>query len=109
MVGLTTSVWGRSAKPTERWSNILVGGCASGCASNTKSGQGETRVSRRRPCIKSLAWFVLQHELPAFRGRHREPFSESWMRSLRLSSSISGGVETGHGGAIEAPANERTG
>jgi len=35
--------------------------------------------------------------------------SPSWMRQLRLSSSISGGVETRHGEANEAPANERAG
>ena len=36
-------------------------------------------------------------------------FSESRMREIRLSGSMSGGVETGHGEAIEAPANERAG
>ena len=36
-------------------------------------------------------------------------FSESRMREIRLSGSISGGVETWHGEAIEAPANERAG
>jgi hypothetical protein len=33
-----------------------------------------------RPCISGLAWFDLQRGPPAFRGRQREPFSESWMR-----------------------------
>jgi len=45
-----------------------------------KEQAGETRVSLSKPCIKSLAWFVLPHEPAVFRGRQREPFSESWMR-----------------------------
>jgi RNA-directed DNA polymerase len=31
-------------------------------------------------CTRSLAWFHLLCGPPAFRGRQREPFSESWMR-----------------------------
>ena len=109
MVGPTTSAWVRSAKPTERWSNTPVGGFASGCVSNTKSREEGTLGFLRRPCISGLAWSDLQSGPPAFRGRQRETFSESWMRQLRLSSSISGGVETRHGVATEAPANERAG
>jgi hypothetical protein len=51
-------VWGRSVKPTERWSNTCAGGFVSGCVSNTKSGPGGTRGFPRRPCIRSLAWFA---------------------------------------------------
>ena len=36
-------------------------------------------------------------------------FSESQMREICLSGAISGGVETWHGGVIEALANERAG
>jgi len=36
-------------------------------------------------------------------------FSESRMREICLSGSISGGVETWHGEDNEAPANERAG
>ena len=36
------------------------------------------------------AWSVLPSGLAAFRGRHRDPFSESRMRENRLSGSMSG-------------------
>src|SRR5690349_10797953 len=36
------------------------------------------------------AWFALPREPAAFRGRPREPFSESRMRETRLSGSMSG-------------------
>jgi len=39
-------------------------------------------------------WFVSMHETSAFRGRNREPFSESWMHKMCLSSSMSGKKET---------------
>jgi RNA-directed DNA polymerase len=60
--------------------NIRADGCASGCVSNTKSGPEGTRGFPRRLCIRSLAWFASQRGPPAFRGRRRESFSESWMR-----------------------------
>ncbi len=80
MVGLTTSAWVRSVTPTEPWSNIRVGGFASGCVSNTKSGRVGIRGFPRMLCIRSLAWFDLQRGPPVFRGRKRETFSESRMR-----------------------------
>jgi hypothetical protein len=39
---------------------------------------------------ESLDSFALPDGPPAFRGPYREPFSESWMCEMRLSSSISG-------------------
>src|SRR4029077_961910 len=74
MGGLTTSAWGRSAKPTEPWRNIHADGFASGCASNTKSGQVGPRVFPCKLCIRSLAWFDLLRGPPVFRGRTRESF-----------------------------------
>lgn len=38
----------------------------------------------------SLDWFVSLHEPPAFRGPYRDPFSESWINEMRLSSPMSG-------------------
>jgi group II intron reverse transcriptase/maturase len=66
------------------------------CVKHKEQGRGNTRFPRRS-CIRSLAWFDLPRGPPVFRGRQRDTFSESWMRQLRLSSSISGGVETRHG------------
>jgi hypothetical protein len=60
--------------------NIRAGGFASGCVSNTKSRQVGPRVFSYKLCIRSLAWFALPRGPPVFRGRQREPFSESWMR-----------------------------
>jgi group II intron reverse transcriptase/maturase len=68
------------------------------CVKHKEQGRGNTRFPRRS-CIRSLAWFDLPRGPPVFRGRQRDTFSESWMRQLRLSSSISGGVETRHGAA----------
>jgi hypothetical protein len=36
----------------------------------------------------TTCWFGLLHEPPAFRGPHREPFSESWMRETRLNAAF---------------------
>ena len=48
-------------------------------------------------------------EPAASRGRTRDAFSESRMREIRPSGSMSGGVETEQGVAREAPATERAG
>src|ERR1022692_3632929 len=69
---------GRSAKPIAQSRNILAGGFARGCVSNTKSGEGGIRNFPRRPRISGLAWSALQRGPPVFRGRQREPFFESW-------------------------------
>ena len=71
---------GQSAKPIAQPRNMLAGGFARGCVSNTKSGEGGIRSFPRRPRISGLAWSALQRGPPAFRGRQREPFFESWMR-----------------------------
>ena len=44
-----------------------------------------------------------------FRGRKHESLSESRMREIRTSGLMSGRVETEHGLASEAPADERAG
>ena len=44
-----------------------------------------------------------------FRGRKHESLSESRMREIRTSGLMSGSVETEHGQASEAPADERAG
>ena len=80
MVGRTTSVWGRSAKPTEPWSNIRAGGFASGCVSNTKSGPGGIRGFPES--LASEVWlgspYCADRQLSVGDGVNL--FSESWMR-----------------------------
>ena len=44
-----------------------------------------------------------------FRGRKHESLSESRMREICKSGLMSGSVETEHGAASEAPADERAG
>ena len=90
MVGPTTSVWGRSAKPTGRWSNMPVDGCVSGCAPNTKSGPGVPGGFPEHALHQKFGLVRLTARTAAFRGRNREPFSESRMREMRLSGSMSG-------------------
>ena len=48
------------------------------------------RNIRKPPCMTSKALPALPGGRVAFRGRHREPFSESRMREMRLSGSMSG-------------------
>ncbi len=79
MVGRTTSVWGRSAKPTEPWRNIRAGGFASGCVSNTKSGQGGTRFPLQA-LHQRFGLVRLAARTTSFPWAKRESFSESWMR-----------------------------
>src|SRR5437762_4918201 len=59
------------------------------CAKHQRPGQGIGRYSDATR-TRGLAWFALLSGPPAFRGRHREPFSASRMRSLRTSGSMSG-------------------
>ena len=65
-------------------------GCASGCAPSTKCRGRRPSGIRKRPCMMSWVLSALPRGPRAFRGRHREPFSESRMREMRLSGSMSG-------------------
>ena len=49
-----------------------------------------------KSCTTSLGWFGSMAEPSAFRGQNREPFSESWMHEMCLSSSTSGKRNQNH-------------
>ena len=56
-----------------------------------RAAAGDTNVFRKRPCTQMLWLGPAYHTGPrAFRGRKRESFSESRMREIRLSGSMSG-------------------
>jgi len=59
------------------------------CAKHQRRGSGGQRYPTTS-CTRGLAWSGLPSGPAAFRGRTREPFSESWMREMRPSGSMSG-------------------
>ena len=68
-----------------------VRGCVSGCAPSTKcAGRATRRFPEAYLHQMCWAWSALPRGPAAFRGRKREPFSESRMREIRLSGSMSG-------------------
>jgi hypothetical protein len=97
------------AKPIERWNDTPAGGSASGCAPNTKCRAREPRGIPTTPCTRSLVWSGSHSGPPVFRGRHRvsllrEP--DAVTPPVRFDERD---VETEHGSASEAPADERAG
>jgi hypothetical protein len=61
---------------------MLVQGCDSGCAPSTNCDGRQPRSSRKPPFMTSLVWSGLLRGPATFRGRHRDPFSESRMREM---------------------------
>ncbi len=86
----SVSVLDQSAKPIELSNDTLERGCDSGCAPSTSCEGRQASSSPLPPCIRCWALSNLLLEQAAFRGRDCEPFSESRMRELCLSGSMSG-------------------
>src|ERR1700746_3927180 len=90
---------------------MLAGGCDSGCAPSPNCEGRQPSSFQLPPCIRCWALSNLLLEQAAFRGRNREPFSESRMREMRLSGSMSGNRKLSHakpdcGALCESSANE---
>ena len=84
-------------------------GSVSGCVESTRCRVEDTHASPTSTCMANWVWSSFACVIAAFRGRTHESLSESRMRETRTSGLTSGSVETEHGSASEAPADERAG
>ena len=96
-VGQTTSVSGRSARPTGRWTVTRASGCVGGYAGSTSSEAGGSRASRTRGFIKRWGSKSCRCARVTFRGRRHDTSSERWMREIRTSSAPSGDWKRDYG------------
>src|ERR1700757_571234 len=76
---------------------MLAIGCDSGCAPSTSCEGRRPSSFQLPPCIRCWALSNLLLGQAAFRGREREPFSESRMREIRPSGFDEREQETGPG------------
>src|SRR2546425_12726931 len=76
--------------PIELSNDMFARGCDSGCAPSTSCEGRQLSSFQLPPCIRCWALSNLLLGQAAFRGRNREPFSESRMRGICQSGSMSG-------------------
>ena len=88
--------------PIELSNDMLARGCDSGCAPSTSCAGRQASSFQSLPCIRCWALSNLLLGQAAFRGRNRETFSESRMREMRLSGSMSENRKQSHANRIEA-------
>ena len=65
-------------------------GCAGGCVTSTRSGKEGAGPIHSRTCTAILAWYAWPRADAASRGRRRDVLSESRMRQICMSGSMSG-------------------
>src|SRR5438552_9109452 len=98
---------GPVSMPIELSNDMLARGCASGCVPSTScDGPQPSNIRRVPPCIRCWASSSLPFGPAAFRGRNRDTFSESRMREMRLSGSMSGCSDASWRSSGERPARE---
>jgi hypothetical protein len=88
--GPTTSSLVRSQKPTGSWTDTPPPGCAGGCARSTSRKAGNLSATPTNTSITRGDLFACRSFRRAFRGRRHNAQSESRMREMRLSGSMSG-------------------
>ena len=81
---------GELTEPTGRCISTFGIGSVSGCAPSTKCKAREANGLRIGTCTMCWVWSVYRSGPPTSRGRKREAFSESRMREIRTSGSMSG-------------------